>query len=157
MSSERVFREGQDWNFQARLKFSSKSDNFKRDCFFSSFGPSWKVVFDFVGNWVDLANGTKEKTAKKKNIKEFGGRNAPEASQRYIRDIPGTPGTFWPILVEILVQGAECPRDMSMGQAGHTHTPGGVPPKFFMFIGFLSPAKLTNVLRGVTHGDQDRS
>ena len=48
-------------------------------------------------------------------------------------------------------RGAECPRDrrdiwwdrwdMSMGQSGdtHTHTPGGVPPKFFIFIGFFFP------------------
>ena len=45
------------------------------------------------------------------------------------------------------IQGAECPRDrrdirrdrwdVSTGQTGHT--PADVPPKFFMFIGFLFP------------------
>ena len=31
-------------------------------------------------------------------IKEFGGRDAPEASQGQTRDVPGTPGTFGPDL-----------------------------------------------------------
>ena len=67
----------------------------------------------------------------------------------WFRDVPGTPGTFGPIYVEIHIQGAECPRDrrdrwqdrgqdrwdMSTGQMGHK--PGGVPPKSFMFIGFF--------------------
>ena len=42
--------------------------------------------------------------------------------------------------VEIHIQEAECPRDrwdMSRGQTGHK--PGGVPPKFCMFIGFFFP------------------
>ena len=34
------------------------------------------------------------KTDKENHIKEFGGWNAPEASRRKIRDVPGTPGTF---------------------------------------------------------------
>ena len=55
---------------------------------------------------------------------------------------PGRLGRFQ-------TQGAECPRDrrdiwrdrwdMSMGQTGHT--PGGVPPKFCMFIVFFCPPK----------------
>ena len=32
------------------------------------------------------------------HIKEFGGRDAPEASQGQTRDVPGTPGTFGPDL-----------------------------------------------------------
>ena len=35
-------------------------------------------------------------TDKKNHIKEFGGGNAPEASQGQTRDVPGTPGTFGP-------------------------------------------------------------
>ena len=49
------------------------------------------------------------KPIKKNHIKEFG--DAPEASQGKTRDVPGTPGTFGPICVEIPIQGAECPRD----------------------------------------------
>ena len=37
-----------------------------------------------------------KKPIKKNHIKEFGGRDAPEASQGQTRDVPGTPGTFWP-------------------------------------------------------------
>ena len=65
-----------------------------------------------------------KKPIKKNHIKEFGGRNAPEASQGQIRDVPRTPGTFGPIFVEIPIQGAECPRDrwdISTGQMGHFH------------------------------------
>ena len=64
-------------------------------------------------------------------------------SQR-IPDVPGTPGTFGPIYVEIPIQGAECPRDISTGQTGHTHThTRGCPAKilyvywFFLFSIFL--------------------
>ena len=34
-------------------------------------------------------------------MKEFGGRNAPEASQGHVRDVRRTPETFGPIYVEI--------------------------------------------------------
>ena len=40
----------------------------------------------------------RKKPIKKNHIKEFGGRDAPEASQRQTRDVPGTPGTFGPDL-----------------------------------------------------------
>ena len=89
----------------------------------------------------------KKKPIKKNHIKEFGGRDAPEASQGQTRDVPGTPGTFGP---DLCVN--QYSRDrMSPGQTGHItgqmgrvpgqtgRTPGGVPPKFFMFIGFFFP------------------
>ena len=57
-------------------------------------------------------NLRRNKTDKEKSQKkEFGGRNAPEASQEQIRDVPGTAGTLGPIYVEIHIQGAECPQD----------------------------------------------
>ena len=40
----------------------------------------------------------RKKTDKEKSHKEFGGRDAPEASQGQTRDVPGTPGTFGPDL-----------------------------------------------------------
>ena len=40
----------------------------------------------------------RKKPIKKNHIKEFGGRDAPEASQGQTRDVPGTPGTFGPDL-----------------------------------------------------------
>ena len=40
----------------------------------------------------------RKKTIKKNHIKEFGGRDAPEASQGQTRDVPGTPGAFGPDL-----------------------------------------------------------
>ena len=58
-----------------------------------------------------------KKPIKKNRIKEFGGRNAPEASQGKIRDVPGTPGTFGPLYVEIPIQGSR--GRMSAGQTGH--------------------------------------
>ena len=63
----------------------------------------------------------KKKTIKRNNIKEFGGRNVPEASQGKTRDVPGTPGTLGPIYVEIPIQGAQCPRD----RRGHVHRTDG--------------------------------
>ena len=39
-----------------------------------------------------------KKPIKTNHIKEFGGRDAPEASQGQTRDVPGTPGTFGPDL-----------------------------------------------------------
>ena len=39
-----------------------------------------------------------QKPIKKNHVKEFGGRDAPEASQGQTRDVPGTPGTFGPDL-----------------------------------------------------------
>ena len=76
--------------------------------------------------WAILLYG--EKTDKENSQKGIGSRNAPEASQRLIRDVPGTPGTFGPIYVENHIRGAECPRDrrdiwrnrsdMSMGETG---------------------------------------
>ena len=42
--------------------------------------------------------GEKKKLIKENHIKEFGGRDAPEASQGQIRDVPETPGTFGPDL-----------------------------------------------------------
>ena len=98
-----------------------------------------------------------EKADKKNHIKEFGGRNAPEASQGKIRDVPGAPGTLGPIYVEIPSREGR----MSAGQTGHTtgqmghfhgtdgtHTPGGVPPKFFMFIVFFFPLTFSSILPG---------
>ena len=92
----------------------------------------------------------KRKPIKKNHVNEFGGRNAPEASQAKIRDVLETPDTFGPIYLEIPIQGAECPRDrrdiwrdrwdMSMGQMGHTPGTQRVSPEFFMFTGSsLSP------------------
>ena len=43
-------------------------------------------------------NMERKKPIKKNHIKEFGGRDAPEASQGQTRDVPGTPGTFGPDL-----------------------------------------------------------
>ena len=40
----------------------------------------------------------RKKPIKKNHIKEFGGRDAPEASQGQTRGVPGTPGTFGPDL-----------------------------------------------------------
>ena len=66
----------------------------------------------FRGNWFDspqmwvwpqllfggsLTSGENKKPIKKNHIKEFGGGNAPGA-------VPGTPGTFGPIYVEIHIQ-----------------------------------------------------
>ena len=92
----------------------------------------------------------------KNSLKWFLGwwKNDKETSHKGIwwsecpRSAPG-------IKSEILIQGAECPRDrrdmwrdrwdMSLGQTGHT--PGGVPPKFFMLIvSFLSPFSLVKTL-----------
>ena len=103
--------------------------------------------------------GEKKKTDKEKSHKGIWRSDAPEASQGQTRDVPGTPGTFGMIYVYINTKGTECHRDrrdiprdmcrMSPGQTGRT--PGGVPPKFFMFIGFFFPqkqgilAKMTNV------------
>ena len=42
--------------------------------------------------------GERKKPIKKNHIKEFGGRDAPEASQGQTRDVPGTHGTFGPDL-----------------------------------------------------------
>ena len=57
-------------------------------------------------------------------MKEFGGPDAPEASQGQTRDAPGTPGTFGPDLCL-----NQCYRDrMSPGQTGHiTGQMGRVP------------------------------
>ena len=40
----------------------------------------------------------RKKTIKKNHIKQFDGRDAPEASQGQTRDVPGRPGTFGPDL-----------------------------------------------------------
>ena len=40
----------------------------------------------------------RRKPIKKNHIKEFGGRDAPEASQGQTRDVPRTPATFGPDL-----------------------------------------------------------
>ena len=107
----------------------------------------------------------KEKSHIKKGIWWW---ECPGASRGKIWDAPGTPGTFGLIYVEIHIQGAECPRDrrdrrrdrwdMSTGQTGHTHThTGAVPPKFFMFIGFLFffPSGIA-VMRNGGKSTQDR-
>ena len=89
-------------------------------------------------------------------MKEFGGRTAPEASQRNIRDVPGTSGTFGPMYAEIPVQGAECPQtdgtyDGTDGMCPwdrrdtHTHTHHGVSHQNSLcLLVFLSPSMLKN-------------
>ena len=69
-------------------------------------------------------NVGRKKPIKKNHIKEFGGQDAPEASQGQTRDVPGTPGTFGPDLCA-----NQYYRDrMSPGQTGHiTGQMGRVP------------------------------
>ena len=98
----------------------------------------------------------REKTDKEKSHKGIWRSDAPEASQVQTRDVPGTPGTFGPDLCVINAKGTECPRDsrdisrdrwdVSPGQTGRT--PGGVPPKFFMFIGFFFPKCIGDLQQG---------
>ena len=68
--------------------------------------------------------GEKKKPIKKNHIKEFGGRDAPEASQGQTRDVPGTPGTFGPDLCLHQYQRAR----MSPGQTGHITGQMGLVP-----------------------------
>ena len=58
----------------------------------------------------------RKKPIKKNHIKEFGGRDALEASQGQTRHVPGTPGTFGP---DLCVNQNYWDR-MSPGQTGHT-------------------------------------
>ena len=84
-----------------------------------------------------------KKAIKENHIEESSGRNAPEASQGKIWDVPGTPRIY----VEIPMQGAQCPRDrwdMSTGQMGHVHgTDGtqtrGCPAKILSVYWFFFP------------------
>ena len=87
----------------------------------------------------------RKKPIKKNHIKEFGGRDAPEASQGQTRDVPGTPGIFWAWFVcKSILKGQNVPgtdgtyhgRDVSPGQTGHK--PGGVPPKILYVYCFFS-------------------
>ena len=99
------------------------------------------------GNAMGNFHGNMEKNRKKTNhIKEFGGRKPRKRPRDKVWTSQGHLGRLGRF-VEIQIQGAECPRerretwwdrwDMSMGQTGHT--PRGVPPTFFMFIGFFFP------------------
>ena len=56
------------------------------------------TVHSFLFLWMvfSLPFMERKKPIKKNHIKEFGGRDAPEASQGQTRDVPGTPGTFGP-------------------------------------------------------------
>ena len=66
----------------------------------------------------------RKKPIKKNHIKEFGGRDAPKASQGQTRDVPGTPGTFGP---DLCVNPYWRDRT-SPGQTGHiTGQTGRVP------------------------------
>ena len=51
------------------------------------------------GGWLNVSfHMERKEPIKKDHIKEFGGRDALEASQGQTRDVPGTPGTFGPDL-----------------------------------------------------------
>ena len=81
-------------------------------------------------------------------MKAFGGRKAPDAFQGQVRDVPGTPGTFGPIYVEIETSRGR----MSAGKTGHmtgqmghahgtdrTHT-RGCPAKI-LYVCWLFPCQ----------------
>ena len=91
-----------------------------------------------------------QKPIKKNHIKEFGGGNAPGASRGYIRDVPGTPGTFGPIDVEIHIQWGRMSAGQTgqmTGQMGHVHgtdgsQTGGCPAKIlYVYWFFFFPNK----------------
>ena len=86
-----------------------------------------------------------KKPIKKNHIKEFGGRMPRRRPRDKLETSQGHLGHLGLIYVLINTKGTECPRDrrdisrdrwdVSPGHTGHT--PGGVPPKFSMFIGFF--------------------
>ena len=120
----------------------SVSQKFKRIRRFSDLFPCLEWIWGVLCFLVlrprrpATATGHEEKPINKNHIKEFGGRNALEASQGKFRGA----GRWGQFMWKFQFKGQNDRRDiwrdrwdMSMGQTGHT--PGGVPPKLFMFIG----------------------
>ena len=104
-----------------------------------------------------------KKTDKENHIKGFGGQIAPEASQGKINS--GRFRDTRDVCADACGNSNSRGRT-SAGQTGHTtgqmghvhgtdgHTPGGVPSKFVMFIGFSFPIEFPKTfvqLSGVLH------